>query len=254
MITLQNAKDTVARRNSFDNWLHIVRNCMQATYWDEVAEYYAEMRAQEALSHGALPTHEISTDESHSTEEIPFQHLLTAMKDSGTGYAVGNQQQQYGSLPTSETRKKVFDLIAKTIAENTAIVDGQVRGVIIHGAVEKLTDLFFGRTGGAIEIGGNGVFDATGREFILCAAYNFNGTIIAGYRHADCNSVFIRLLEIFEITFNREPEREYQGFLTSRNRFVSRAEAFKIAKSARQIIHTMFDKDTEGELTSEDLY
>ena len=100
------------------------------------------------------------------------------------------------------------------------------------------------------------------KEFIICSAVHFkngaksnvtgveNGTVIFGKRHNDCNNVLRGLLGDFVAI----PEREQQGFLTSNNRYVSRSEAFKIAKSNNQIIHKMFDNDNEGSLTSEDLY
>jgi hypothetical protein len=100
------------------------------------------------------------------------------------------------------------------------------------------------------------------KEFILCSAIHYDngakptigninsGVIVCGRRHCDCNDILRGILgdEI------KLPERESQGFITSLNRFVSRAEAFKIAKANNQIIHKMFDNDNEGTLTSEDLF
>lgn len=100
------------------------------------------------------------------------------------------------------------------------------------------------------------------KEFILCSAVHYkngaksnvigveSGTVIFGKRHNDCN-IILRCLFGDSVAI---PEREQQGFLTSQNRYVSRSEAFKIAKSNKQIIHKMFDNDREGSLTSEDLY
>lgn len=91
------------------------------------------------------------------------------------------------------------------------------------------------------------------KEFILCAAIRlFNGTIVSGFRHKDCYEVLRDLVP--DLTESEEPGREDQGFLTSKNRYVDRAEGFKIAKENKQIIHSMFDNDDEGQLTSEDLY
>jgi hypothetical protein len=94
------------------------------------------------------------------------------------------------------------------------------------------------------------------KEFILCAAINHQGIIISGHRHADCHKVLNDLLKKYNIIVSEDklPQRKDQGFLTSFNRFVSRKEAFKIAKENNQIIHHMFDDDNEGSLTSEDLY
>ena len=88
------------------------------------------------------------------------------------------------------------------------------------------------------------------KEFILCAAINYHGTIISGFRHADCYSLLKSLLP----QISEEPERKDQGFLTSQNRFVDRKEAFQIAKEQKQIIHHLFDDVDDNLLTSEDLY
>lgn len=90
-------------------------------------------------------------------------------------------------------------------------------------------------------------------EFILCAAINFNDTIVCGRRHGDCYVIIKNLLEKY-ITPSDMPEREDQGFITSENRYVSRKEAFKIAFAQKQIIHNMFEEHEDIELTSEDLY
>ena len=94
------------------------------------------------------------------------------------------------------------------------------------------------------------------KEFILCAAINYNNIIISGHRHSDCHKTLNNILNKHNIVVNENdlPQREHQGFLTSFNRFVSRKEAFKIAKENYQIIHNIFDNDAEGSLTSEDLY
>ena len=42
--------------------------------------------------------------------------------------------------------------------------------------------------------------------------------------------------------------------MTSKNRFVGRSEAFKIAKLNNQITHNMLDDNEEAILTSEDMY
>ena len=60
--------------------------------------------------------------------------------------------------------------------------------------------------------------------------------------------------KLFGEEVNDSLSRDDQGFLTSGNRHVDRAEGFRIAKENDQIWHTMFDNDIEGTLTSEDLY
>jgi hypothetical protein len=93
------------------------------------------------------------------------------------------------------------------------------------------------------------------KEFILCAAINFNGTIVCGHRHGDCYTVLRDLLSKY-ITPDQLPDRDEQGFLTSHNRFVGRREAWKIAKENGQIVYGL-DASENGEesiLISENLY
>lgn len=97
-------------------------------------------------------------------------------------------------------------------------------------------------------------------EFIICAAVNYDGTIVCGRRHGDCYRTAESLLKIctcwrkHQNTMPQFADRENQGFMTSTGRYVTRVEAFTIAKANNQIIHKMFDNDSEGSLTSEDLY
>lgn len=81
-------------------------------------------------------------------------------------------------------------------------------------------------------------------EYILCAAIRlkFSRVLICGHRHGDCYATLEHLNKKVNLTFSR------QGFLTSRNRFVNRKEAAKIAFKAKQI-----QKETDI-LISEDLY
>lgn len=91
------------------------------------------------------------------------------------------------------------------------------------------------------------------KEFIVCSAIIYNGTIVCGLRHKDCSKIIEGLLDSeHEIVIMRKE----QGFLTSLNRFVNRKDALIIAKANKQLIHTMFDDDTDPdrELTSEDLF
>ena len=88
-------------------------------------------------------------------------------------------------------------------------------------------------------------------EFILCAALDYNGTIISAARHSDCYAV---IKELFANPVL--PERDKQGFLKSRNRFVDRKEAWKIAKLNNQIRYgeEASDNGEDSILISENLY
>ena len=73
------------------------------------------------------------------------------------------------------------------------------------------------------------------KEFILCAAIDYDGTIVCGHRHGDCYDVLKSL--VVEIESDKIPTRKNQGFLTSENRYVGREEAWVIAKENNQIVH-----------------
>jgi hypothetical protein len=92
-------------------------------------------------------------------------------------------------------------------------------------------------------------------EYILCSALMYRGMIIAGHRHSDCYAVITNLYKMFTadtIPITGLPERKDQGFLTSHNRYVSRVEAWEIAKANDQIA---FGKDSSDDfLISENLY
>lgn len=110
------------------------------------------------------------------------------------------------------------------------------------------------------------------KEFILCAAVYYNdgkvhvgqpinieiGFVVTGRRHSNCYATVGAIVGIDESVSKKvammEPDRDDQGFITSHDRYVGRAEAFKIAKSMNQIHHKMFDDVDEGSLNSEDLY
>ncbi len=73
------------------------------------------------------------------------------------------------------------------------------------------------------------------------------GFIVAGLRHHNCGYT------IYAITGDMKKRLQYkntQGFLTSQNRFLTRYEAFVVAKDAGQIKNLHKRK----ELASEDLY
>lgn len=94
------------------------------------------------------------------------------------------------------------------------------------------------------------------KEYIICAAINYTkfeckdgsiGLIVCGRRHHDCINVFWNLSGIP----TRRPN-DIQGFMTSKNRFLDREEAAKLALEIGQIV----DEDIEvtHTLISEDLY
>jgi hypothetical protein len=91
-------------------------------------------------------------------------------------------------------------------------------------------------------------------EFILCAALNFEDIIICGHRHSDCYAILEKLHKKFTGCENDAilPERENRGFLTSHNRYVSRKEAWDIAKTNNQIAYGRESSDEY--LISENLY
>lgn len=103
-------------------------------------------------------------------------------------------------------------------------------------------------------------------EFIICAAIHLDdgqkyddmpenietGIVISGRRHGDCYTS----LKVLNAEYWKDYDngRENQGFLTSKNRYVSRNEAFLIAQKQGQIFHRMHDGKTSEMLVSEDLY
>ena len=72
-----------------------------------------------------------------------------------------------------------------------------------------------------------------------------SGYVVCGHRHHNCLTTFAMLVGIREKPLS---ERQVQGFLTSRNRFVNRREAAKIAFGAGQI------EEEKEILYSEDIY
>lgn len=97
------------------------------------------------------------------------------------------------------------------------------------------------------------------REIVICSAIKLpNGKIFRGHRHADC----LRTAKAFvdwnggvdpgEHHWHRSMSRD-QGFITSRNRYVDREEAYKlqIAAGIRSVSPGGYRSET---LFSEDLY
>lgn len=94
------------------------------------------------------------------------------------------------------------------------------------------------------------------KEKILCAAINYNGIIVCGFRHSDCYEIIKSL--VGDINSDNMPKKDNQGFLTSKNRYVGRKEAWIIAKENKQIIYGLETfNHNNGEkpiLISENLY
>lgn len=83
------------------------------------------------------------------------------------------------------------------------------------------------------------------KEFILCAAIDYDGTIVCGHRHGDCYEVLESLAG--KIDAEKIPDRNHQGFLTSENRYVGREEAWIIAKANNQIVHGLKTCDRDND-------
>ena len=79
-------------------------------------------------------------------------------------------------------------------------------------------------------------------EFVVSAAVRAsNGKVVTGHRHIDA----IRELQEMLGYENEQPHGENQGFVTSTNRFVNRAEAYRLHFP---------DRTQPDELQSDDLY
>lgn len=92
------------------------------------------------------------------------------------------------------------------------------------------------------------------KEYILCSAIIYDGTIISGRRHSNCYEVLHAFID--SIPEEEYPGRDAQGFLTSTGRYVDRKEGWKIADENNQIKfgREVSDKGEESELISENLY
>ncbi len=97
------------------------------------------------------------------------------------------------------------------------------------------------------------------REYVMCAAnyhddgidhihqpFNINtGFVIGGWRHGNVGASYMAA--------NKDAKNWHdaiQGFLTTKNRFLTRAEALELVKSNGQLTKPLLG----GELTSEDLW
>ena len=87
------------------------------------------------------------------------------------------------------------------------------------------------------------------KEFILCAAINYDGKIICGHRHGDCYKTLTDL--VGELESDKLPSRDHQGFLTSKNRYVGREEAWVIAKANEQIVYGLKTCDRDNDKIDE---
>ena len=95
-------------------------------------------------------------------------------------------------------------------------------------------------------------------ERILCAANRYGYVILAGVRHG-CG-VMSNILHIVDGELHLRQQFEdcdkvEQGFITSKGRYVSRQEAWKIALDQRQIVRRVGGNTANGgTLYSENLY
>lgn len=76
------------------------------------------------------------------------------------------------------------------------------------------------------------------------------GVVVCGLRHCNCLGILVALFPGREYILDR-PKASVQGFLTTKNRFVSRKVADKIAQAAGQISGPAPHYDG---LHSEDMY
>ena len=111
------------------------------------------------------------------------------------------------------------------------------------------------------------------KEYILCSAIHiddgkdyedvpagiFTGFVVTGRRHSDCYQTIKNLCKILCISSRYRDiedicDRKHQGFLTSKDRYVSREEAYIIAKRNNQLLLPPAKNDEGSILTSEELY
>ena len=106
------------------------------------------------------------------------------------------------------------------------------------------------------------------QEFIVCAAIWFDdglkyehqpkniqsGIVVSGRRHHNCYGTLAAMGLQGKYFRKFDIGRKGQGFITSKDRFLSREDAFLIAQKQGQIFHKMHDGKTSEMLVSEDLY
>lgn len=100
-------------------------------------------------------------------------------------------------------------------------------------------------------------------EYVMCAAnyyddnedhhfqpYNIDkGFVICGWRHSCAGYSYVAAANLFDEKVSVW-DNCIQGFLTTKNRFLTRSEALELVKSNRQLKGDIIG----GELTSEDLW
>lgn len=83
------------------------------------------------------------------------------------------------------------------------------------------------------------------KEIVICAAIRWGKRVIRGHRHHDCYRSAIER--------GMSDRKSEEGFITSKNRFVTREEGLILQKAAdiKSVNRTGYD---ESRLFSEDLY
>lgn len=104
-------------------------------------------------------------------------------------------------------------------------------------------------------------------ERILCAANYYDdgktyvhnckniktGFVVTGHRHHNCIFTFSQIVGFpYSDEGRKLQDKEVEGFLTNKNRFVDRYEAFEIANRENQILN--INNCRGNRLFSEDLY
>ena len=106
------------------------------------------------------------------------------------------------------------------------------------------------------------------QEFIICAAIWFDngekyehqpkninsGIVVSGRRHHNCYATLAAMGEKGIYFKKFDVGRRGQGFITSKDRFLTREESFLIAQQQGQIFHKMHEGKISEMLVSEDLY
>jgi hypothetical protein len=85
------------------------------------------------------------------------------------------------------------------------------------------------------------------KEICICAAIKYEGGIVRGYRHGDC-------FNTMQAKGIKRTGDEIQGFITSRNRFVDRAEGRRLQAEAGIESAAEGGYEYDDCLFSEDLY
>ena len=90
-------------------------------------------------------------------------------------------------------------------------------------------------------------------ERIVCACNKYGDILLPGVRHGSGD--MYSAIDKLETNFDEVGRNHEQGFLTSKYRFVSRSEAWKIAVDQDQIVRRVGgDTINGGTLFSENLY